>query len=60
MATFANTTYNAARYAAIRPTYPKQLFDSIFRYHERGQNARWVTAVDLGCGTGMLLFPFVL
>ncbi|GJE92486.1 S-adenosyl-L-methionine-dependent methyltransferase [Phanerochaete sordida] len=52
MATFANTTYNAARYAAIRPTYPRQLFDAITRYHERGPKARWATAVDLGCGTG--------
>ncbi|EKM53279.1 uncharacterized protein PHACADRAFT_259518 [Phanerochaete carnosa HHB-10118-sp] len=52
MATFANTTYNAARYASIRPTYPRQLFDSVFHYHERGQKARWAIAVDLGCGTG--------
>ncbi|EKM53186.1 uncharacterized protein PHACADRAFT_259362 [Phanerochaete carnosa HHB-10118-sp] len=52
MATYAKTTYNAARYAAIRPTYPKQLFDFVFHYHGLGPKARWGTAVDIGCGTG--------
>ena len=52
MATFGKATYNAAKYASIRPTYPRQLYDSIFRYHEGGSKARWTTAVDLGCGTG--------
>lgn len=52
MATYTSATYNAARYAAIRPTYPKQLFDFVFRYHEGGTKARWETAVDIGCGTG--------
>ena len=55
MATFAKGTYNAARYAAIRPTYPRQLFDFIFQYHEKGPKSRWATAVDLGCGTGVSL-----
>lgn len=52
MATFGKATYNAATYASIRPTYPRQLYDLIFRYHEQGRKARWGTAVDLGCGTG--------
>ena len=64
MATFAKTSFNTAKYAAARPTYPRQLFDLIFRFHETGSvnggstqlaNARWHQAVDLGCGTGMLL-----
>lgn len=52
MATFGKASYNAAKYAAIRPTYPRQLFSLVFQYHERSPGARWDTAVDLGCGTG--------
>ena len=54
MATYAKAGYNAARYAAMRPTYPQQLFDFVFRYHERDSKARWETAVDIGCGTGII------
>lgn len=60
MATFGKATYNAARYAAIRPTYPRQLYDFIFQYHERGPKARWGVAVDLGCGTGMFYIMVVV
>ena len=52
MSTFAGSTYNTVKYAAARPTYPKQLFDFIFKFHERSKNVKWNTAVDLGCGTG--------
>jgi len=61
MATFSKSTFNAVNYASIRPTYPRQLYDFIFQYHERGKRARWNTAVDLGCGTGQAtaeLTPF--
>ncbi|KAH9940649.1 S-adenosyl-L-methionine-dependent methyltransferase [Amylocystis lapponica] len=61
MATFAKTTFNTARYASARPTYPRQLFDFVFQHHERTPGARWDTAVDLGCGTGQAtieLTPF--
>ncbi|KAI0929476.1 hypothetical protein AcV7_005320 [Taiwanofungus camphoratus] len=61
MATFAKSTFNAVRYAAARPTYPRQLFDFVFRFHERGRGARWEQALDLGCGTGQAtleLTPF--
>lgn len=57
MATFGKATYNAAKYASIRPTYPRQLYDFIFQYHEKGTRPRWGTAVDLGCGTGT---PFLI
>jgi predicted TPR repeat methyltransferase len=58
MATFAKTTFNAARYAVSRPTYPRSLFDSVLQYHEQsislpGTSARWNHAIDLGCGTGV-------
>lgn len=36
MAAFAKSTFNAQVYAASRPTYPQQLFDFVFRYHEHG------------------------
>ena len=52
MATFSKTTFDSARYASFRPTYPRQLFDAAFRYHEQTRGARWDLAVDLGCGTG--------
>jgi len=61
MATFAKTTFDSARYALFRPTYPRQLFDAVFRYHEQARGARWDLAVDLGCGTGQAtieLTPF--
>ncbi|EPQ49742.1 S-adenosyl-L-methionine-dependent methyltransferase, partial [Gloeophyllum trabeum ATCC 11539] len=56
MATFAKASFNASLYAAWRPTYPRQLFEYIFKYHsnklEGRPSPRWDTAVDLGCGTG--------
>ncbi len=52
MATFASVTFNTARYAAARPTYPKQLYEFIFDYHRGHPAAQFETAVDLGCGTG--------
>ncbi|KAF5310041.1 hypothetical protein D9619_010280 [Psilocybe cf. subviscida] len=52
MATFAKSTFNAASYAASRPTYPVELFEYIFDYHKRGPAPRWERAVDVGCGTG--------
>lgn len=61
MATFAKSSFDSAIYATFRPTYPKSLFDFIFRYHERNNSARWNRAVDLGCGTGQAtveLTPF--
>ena len=54
MATYAKASYNAAKYTANRPTYPPRLFDFIFRYHERGAQALFDRAVDLGCGPGKL------
>lgn len=55
MATFSKNTFNTVKYAVARPTYPRQLFDFIFRYHEEKSvgKPRWDTAVDLGCGTGV-------
>jgi hypothetical protein len=52
MTTFAKASFNAAKYASIRPTYPKVLYDTIFAYHARNLKASWDLAVDLGCGTG--------
>ena len=53
MATFAKKTFDTARYAAARPTYPRTLYDLILKYHEGDKRARWNMALDLGCGTGM-------
>lgn len=57
MATFGKATFNALSYAASRPTYPRALFDYVFRFHGAGASAaRWDKAVDLGCGTGRCHF----
>jgi SAM-dependent methyltransferase len=58
MSSFAGSTYNTVKYAAARPTYPKQLFDFIFKFHERSKDVKWNTAVDLGCGTGQATAEF--
>ncbi|KAG2360618.1 S-adenosyl-L-methionine-dependent methyltransferase [Suillus spraguei] len=61
MATFSNYSFDSAIYATFRPTYPRSLYDFIFHYHERNEDARWDRAVDLGCGTGQAtveLTPF--
>ncbi|KAF8838278.1 S-adenosyl-L-methionine-dependent methyltransferase [Paxillus ammoniavirescens] len=61
MATFGKATFDTAIYAASRPTYPRALFEYVFRFHGSTGAARWVTAVDLGCGTGQAtveLTPF--
>ncbi|KAI5117619.1 hypothetical protein M0805_001219 [Coniferiporia weirii] len=36
MATFSKAAFDTAKYAAARPTYPRQLFDFVFRFHEHG------------------------
>ncbi|KAG1804037.1 S-adenosyl-L-methionine-dependent methyltransferase [Suillus subaureus] len=61
MATFSESSFDSTIYATFRPTYPRSLFDFIFRYHERNKGARWDRAVDVGCGTGQAtveLTPF--
>lgn len=39
--------FDAQKYARFRPTYPKELFDSIYGYIQQ-----FGTAWDCGCGTG--------
>ncbi|KAJ3731321.1 S-adenosyl-L-methionine-dependent methyltransferase [Lentinula guzmanii] len=39
MSTFAKSSFNAAVYAASRPTYPKPLFQLILDYHQQGAPA---------------------
>ncbi|KAF8514950.1 S-adenosyl-L-methionine-dependent methyltransferase [Hysterangium stoloniferum] len=52
MATFAKQAFNSAKYSAIRPTYPRSLYDFIYQYHAQGPEPEWQVAIDLGCGTG--------
>ncbi|KAJ7210176.1 S-adenosyl-L-methionine-dependent methyltransferase [Mycena pura] len=62
MATFAQTSYDSANYAASRPTYPRLLYDVVLQFHKEGQanggSDRWNRAVDLGCGTGLSFTGF--
>ncbi|KAG9048385.1 hypothetical protein FS837_013022 [Tulasnella sp. UAMH 9824] len=61
MSTFSNTSFNAARYAASRPSYPQVLLNMVLHYHLRGmpEGDGRNKALDLGCGTGQAtqLFP---
>jgi predicted TPR repeat methyltransferase len=63
MATFAKGSYDSARYAAARPTYPRLLYDVVLQFHKKGpanaDSDRWECAVDLGCGTGIMSFNMV-
>ncbi|KAK8255456.1 S-adenosyl-L-methionine-dependent methyltransferase [Phyllosticta capitalensis] len=50
MATFSKDSYAHSTYAALRPTYPKHLYDKILSYHQGPR----ITALDLGCGPGIV------
>ncbi|KAF8305002.1 S-adenosyl-L-methionine-dependent methyltransferase [Clavulina sp. PMI_390] len=52
MSTFSKAVFNTARYANFRPTYPKSLFEEVYKYHGSSPTASWGHALDLGCGTG--------
>jgi len=51
MAAFAAKDFNAEQYQSFRPSYPAELYDTIYEYHEAGGGC-WDVCVDLGCGTG--------
>ncbi|KIO23403.1 hypothetical protein M407DRAFT_244773 [Tulasnella calospora MUT 4182] len=54
MATFSNASFNAASYAAFRPTYPPRLLKVVLNYHfNRGTGGK-DKVVDIGCGTGQV------
>ncbi|EOD47290.1 putative ubie coq5 protein [Neofusicoccum parvum UCRNP2] len=50
MATFAKADFSYTSYAALRPSYPRSLYDLIFSYH-RGPKS---LCADLGCGPGIV------
>ncbi|KAH8804267.1 S-adenosyl-L-methionine-dependent methyltransferase [Flagelloscypha sp. PMI_526] len=52
MATFAKPAFNAAIYAASRPTYPSRLWEYVVANHLSKPAAKLDLAVDIGCGTG--------
>jgi trans-aconitate 3-methyltransferase len=54
MTTFSKVTFNVVRYASVRPTYPLQLYDLVFNYHNNHAETQWNIAIDLGCGTGQV------
>ncbi|KAJ4469199.1 S-adenosyl-L-methionine-dependent methyltransferase [Lentinula aciculospora] len=57
MSTFAKSSFNAAVYAASRPTYPKALFQLIFNYHEKGAAALPDTSNITSTGSNSSLRP---
>ncbi|GJJ12892.1 hypothetical protein Clacol_007138 [Clathrus columnatus] len=52
MATYSKTLFNAGNYSAFRPTYPRALYEFLYRYHQSTPSAQWKRVVDLGCGPG--------
>lgn len=47
---FSKTSFNAASYAAFRPTYPPSLYNTVLGFHRGQKNL----LIDLGCGTGVV------
>ncbi|KAG8953953.1 hypothetical protein FRC04_000937 [Tulasnella sp. 424] len=56
MSAFSTSSFDAARYAASRPTYPPILLNMVLHYHLRGKSdgEGKNKALDLGCGTGQV------
>ncbi|KAI9709876.1 MAG: hypothetical protein M1812_007584 [Candelaria pacifica] len=50
MAAFAKTSYSHASYAALRPTYPASLYNTVLSYHQGAKDL----CLDLGCGHGLV------
>jgi trans-aconitate 3-methyltransferase len=46
-----NPVFDGKEYAASRPSYPEELFQTIYEYHTT-HGGQWRTAVDVACGTG--------
>ncbi|BGP16709.1 hypothetical protein JCM10213_009126 [Rhodosporidiobolus nylandii] len=58
MATFSKATFDAAAYAAARPTYPQQLFQHILSALPPAAGSSPRTLLDLGCGPGLSTFDW--
>ncbi|GAA5963370.1 hypothetical protein JCM21900_000583 [Sporobolomyces salmonicolor] len=62
MATFAKRSFDAAAYAASRPSYPPALYAHVLAYLDANPPSstatRPRTVLDLGAGPGLSTFPF--
>lgn len=57
MPTFEKTFDNQIlSYEKVRPTYPRELYDDIFRYHPIGSDS---SVLEIGIGTGKATAPFL-
>jgi len=46
----SKSTFGHASYAAVRPTYPRSLYDRVLKYHQGPKSL----CLDLGCGHGLV------
>ncbi|KAK9696213.1 trans-aconitate methyltransferase 1 [Basidiobolus ranarum] len=53
MATYGLSDFNCANYRKYRPLYKTDLYQELYRYHEK-HGGKFVTALDIGTGTGQV------
>ncbi|KAJ3306569.1 hypothetical protein HDV03_004698 [Kappamyces sp. JEL0829] len=52
MASRTAPAYNSIAYKANRPTYPRNLFEMVYKHHKSHAQHGWKRALDVGTGTG--------
>ncbi|KAJ3362023.1 hypothetical protein HDU91_003640 [Kappamyces sp. JEL0680] len=52
MASRTAPAYNSIAYKANRPTYPRILFEMVYKHHKSHAQHGWKRALDVGTGTG--------
>jgi ubiquinone/menaquinone biosynthesis C-methylase UbiE len=58
MSWFFKEVRHAKLYLKYRPTYPKEVYETIYGFLEENASIRrWQLAVDVGCGTGQSTVP---
>lgn len=56
MATYSENDFNTAHYNTARPSYPDLFYQTLVQYHKEGNNPKFQSALDVGCGSGFVTF----